>query len=123
MKHQSSLARVCACLLLAMAGAHAHARQAPAAAADPHAAVPATEYRSVLGHKPDAAPEASPDRNWTRANDSVAATDSMSLTMKGMGAHANRAGHEDHGAAPATDPHAGHTGHAGHDMKKDKETP
>jgi len=99
MKHQSSPARVCACLLLAMAGVHAHARQPPAAAADPRAAVPATRYQSVLGHKPDTAPEASADRNWTRANDTVAAINSMSLTMKGMG------------------------GHAGHDMKKDKETP
>jgi hypothetical protein len=94
MKHQSSAARVCACLLLAMAGVHAHAQQAPAAAADPQAAVPATRYQSVLGHKPEAAADASPDRNWSGANDTVAATNSMSLTMKGMAGH----GGHDHAA-------------------------
>ena len=94
MKHRSSPARACACLLLAMAGVHAHAQQAPAAAADPEAAVPATAYQSVLGHKPEAAPDTSPDRNWTRANDTVAATNSMSLTMKGMAGH----GGHDHAA-------------------------
>lgn len=97
MKHQSSPARVCACLLLAMAGAHAHAQQAPAAAADPQAAVPATRYESVLGHKPEAAADASPDRNWSGANDTVAATNSMSLTMKGMAGH----GGHDHAAMQA----------------------
>ncbi len=108
MKHQSSLARVCACLLLAMAGVHAHAQQAPATAADPQAAVPATRYQSVLGHKPEAAPDTSPDRNWTRANDTVAATNSMSLTMKGMGGH----GGHDHAAMQDMQK-----------MKKPKETP
>jgi len=97
MKHRSSPARACACLLLAMAGVHAHAQQAPAAAADPQAAVPATRYQPVLGHKPEAAPDASPDRNWTGANDTVAATNSMSLTMKGMAGH----GGHDHAAMQA----------------------
>lgn len=94
MKHHSILARVGACLLLAMAGVHAHAQQAPAAAADPQAAVPATQYQSVLGHKHEAPPQASPDRNWPQANDTVAATNSMSLTMKGMADHGGHDGHD-----------------------------
>lgn len=120
MKHPSSLARAGACLLLAMAGVHAHAQQALSAAADPQAAVPATRYQPVLDKKPEAAPDASPDRNWVAGNATVAAANSMALTMKAMGGHA---GHEGHGAAPAADPHAGHAAHAGHEMKKDKETP
>jgi hypothetical protein len=113
-------ARVAACLLLAAAGIHAHAKQAMQAAADPQAAVPATRYQSILGKPAEAAPDTSPDANWVASNETVAATNSMALTMKAMGG--------DHGQA--ADPHAGHGGHAmppdphtGHDMKKDKETP
>jgi hypothetical protein len=95
MNTQITLARACACLLLSMAGAHAHAQQTPAAAADPQAAVPATRYQSALGKQPEAAPTSSPDQNWVAGNETVAATNSMSLTMKMRG--------------QASDPHAGHT--------------
>jgi hypothetical protein len=124
MNYPSSLAGVGACLLLAMAGIHAHARQAQAAAADPQAAVPATRYQSVLAPKPEAAPETSPDRNWVAGNQTVAATNSMSLTMKAMGGQAARAGHAGHGEAAPADRHADHMQHGmQHDMKTDRETP
>jgi hypothetical protein len=85
MNTQFTLARAAACLLLAMAGAHAHARQAaPAAAADPQAAVPATRYQSALPARSEAAADGSPDRNWVANNQKVAATNSMALTMKPM---------------------------------------
>jgi hypothetical protein len=92
---KTNVARACACLLLAVAGAPAYAQQTPAVA-DPQAAVPATRYEPMLGQRPDAAPASSPDRNWVAGNAAVAATNSMSLTMKPM-------------AGQAADPHAGHT--------------
>jgi hypothetical protein len=109
MNTQITLARACACLLLAMAGTHAHAAQIQAAAADPQAAVPATRYQSALGKQPDAAPTSTPDQNWVADNETVAATNSMSLTMKPMASHGG--GHAGHGdtQAQAADPHAGHT--------------
>jgi hypothetical protein len=82
--------RAAACLLLAAASAHssasasASAPQPVQAAADPKAQVPATTYRPALGYKLEAAPAASPDRQWKESNATVAATHSMSLTMKGM---------------------------------------
>ena len=85
MNTQFTLARAAACLLLAMAGTHAHARQAaPAAAADPQAAVPATRYQSALPAPSEAAADGTPDRNWVASNRKVAATNSMALTMKPM---------------------------------------
>jgi hypothetical protein len=80
--------RAAACLLLAAASAHASAsapQPVQAGAADPQAAVPATTYRPALGYRVEAAPAASPDRQWRESNATVAATNSMSLTMKGMG--------------------------------------
>jgi glucose/arabinose dehydrogenase len=73
--------RAAACLLLATSAQ----ASAQAGAADPQAAVPATTYRPALGYKVEAAPAASPDRQWKESNATVAATHSMSLTMKGMG--------------------------------------
>jgi hypothetical protein len=90
-------ARAAACLLLAMAAVHVHAQESVAAAADPQAAVPATRYQSALSYRPEAAPEASPDRNWVAGNTTVAATNSMALTMKPMDAHAGH-GQHDHAA-------------------------
>jgi hypothetical protein len=104
MKTQVHLARAAACLLLAMAGAHVHAQQATSAA-DSQAAVPATRYQSALGKRPEPAPESSPDRNWVASNQTVAATNSMALTMKPMGGQ-------------AADPHAGHAGMHGMGMDK-----
>jgi hypothetical protein len=98
MNTQISLARAAACLLLAAAGAQVHARQS---AADPQAAVPATRYQSALDQRPEAAPKASPDANWVASNQTVAATNSMALTMKTMPA----------GQGQAADPHAGHAQH------------
>lgn len=95
MNTRISLARAAVCLLLAAAGVQAHARQA---AADPQASVPATRYQSALDQRPEAAPAASPDANWVASNETVAATDSMGLTMKPM-------------KAQAADPHAGHAQH------------
>jgi hypothetical protein len=102
MNHQYRLARACACLLLSLGGVHAHAQQAVPAAADPQAAVPATAYQSALAHRPEAAPTSTPDATWVANNQTVAATNSMALTMKGMAGHGQ-----------AADPHAGHAGHAG----------
>jgi hypothetical protein len=96
MKNQFALARACACLLLATAGAHVHAQQTQAAAADPQTGVPATRYQSTLGQRPEAAPATTPDQNWVASNETVAATNSMSLTMKMRG------------QAQTADPHAGH---------------
>ena len=103
MKIQHQLARAAACLLLAASSVHAHAQQA----ADPQAAVPATSYQSALARPAEAAPTGSPDANWVKSNETVAATNSMALTMKGM------AGHTGHGnsQAQAADPHAGHVMH------------
>ena len=93
MNFEYHLARAAACLLLAAAGAQVHAEahaQLPlqAAAADPQASVPATHYQSALDYRPPAAPATSPDRNWVASNQTVAATNSMALTMKPMAGHA-----------------------------------
>jgi hypothetical protein len=97
MKTQIALARACACLLLATAGAHVHAQQTPAAAADPQAAVPATQYQPLIAQRAEAPAAGSPDQNWVAGNQAVAATNSMSLTMKMRG------------PAQSADPHAGHS--------------
>jgi hypothetical protein len=102
MNHQYQLARACACLLLSLGAAQAHAQQAVPAAADPQAAVPATAYQPILGARPEAAPTSTPDATWVASNQTVAATNSMALTMKSMASHGQ-----------AADPHAGHAGHAG----------
>jgi hypothetical protein len=92
MNYQYRLARVAACLLLATAGVHAHAQlPAQAAAADPQASVPPTRYQSALDYRPPAAPATSPDRNWVASNQTVAAANSMALTMKPMAGHAAHA--------------------------------
>jgi len=108
MNFEYKLARLAACLLLASAGVPAHA-QLPlqAAAADPQASVPPTRYQSALDYRPPAAPATTPDRNWVASNATVAATNSMALTMKPMTGHAGHAaagGDQDQ----AADPHAGH---------------
>jgi len=94
---------VCACAWL-LPAADSLAQSAPpvlTGAADPGASVPATTYQPAIGN-----------------NATVAAYNSMSLTMKMKGMHAPPA------AAPA-DPHAGHAApaapvehaeHAGHAM-------
>ncbi|MFC5547512.1 hypothetical protein [Massilia aerilata] len=94
MKIQYPLARAAACLLVAASSVHAHAQQA----ADPQAPVPATGYQSTLAKPGEAAPAATPDANWVKSNQTVAATNSMALTMKPM-------------ASQAADPHAGHAMH------------
>lgn len=94
MKIQYPLARAAACLLLAASSVHVHAQQA----ADPQAAVPATSYQPALAKPAEAAPAATPDANWVKSNQTVAATNSMALTMKPM-------------ASQAADPHAGHAMH------------
>jgi hypothetical protein len=93
-----------ACLLLAMAAVHAGSNaQAPlpsqAAAADPQAPVPPTRYQSALGYRPAQAPATTPDRNWLAANQTVAAGNSMALTMKPMAGHAQH----DHAGMHGTD--------------------
>lgn len=95
----SRRAALLAAVLLA-AGALPAAAQAQSGAADPQAAVPATIYKPAIVYRPEAANGSTPDRNWAQNNAIVAATNSMSLTMKGM-----------QGAA---DPHGG--AHAGHAM-------
>ena len=98
MNTQYQLARAAACLLLATSSVHAHAQQAARDAADPQAAVPATGYQSTLAKPAEPAPAATPDANWVKSNQTVAATNSMALTMKPM-------------ASQAADPHAGHAMH------------
>jgi hypothetical protein len=111
MNHPFSVARAAACLLLAAAGLPVHAQQAAQAAADAQAAVPATRYQPALNYRPEAAPETRPDANWVASNQTVAATNSMALTMKSMNGQ----------PAPASaDPHAGHAGMHGMDMDMDK---
>ncbi len=108
--YRSASARAAACLLLATAGVHVHAQETGAAAADPQAAVPATRYESALSHRPEAAPETSPDRNWVAGNAKVAATNSMALTMKPMNGHDHAAmsGMDMKTPARTPDPHAHH---------------
>jgi len=96
MKIQYPLARTAACLLLAVSSVHAHAHAQQAA--DPQASVPATSYQSTLAKPAEAAPASTPDANWIKSNQTVAATNSMALTMKPM-------------ASQAADPHAGHNMH------------
>ena len=109
MNTQIALARASVCLLLAAASVHAHARQA---AADGQASVPPTRYQSTLDQRPRSAPASSPDAGWAASNETVAATDSMTLTMKPMNTQAAdpHAGHAMPPAAPA-DAHAGHAQH------------
>jgi len=93
----SRRAALFAAVLLA-AGALPAAAQAQSGAADPQAAVPATVYQPAIVYRPEAANDSTPDRNWAQNNAIVAATNSMSLTMKGMkGA-----------AGPHSGPHSGH---------------
>jgi hypothetical protein len=108
MKNQTQLARAAACLLLAASSLHVHAQNA----ADPQAAVPATSYQSTLGKAAEAAPSATPDANWVKSNETVAATNSMALTMKPKAGQAAdpHAGHV-MPAQQSADPHAGHAQH------------
>ncbi len=108
MKNRFRIARAGACLLLSASAAYPfHAQAQTQRAADPQAAVPATRYQSVLGARPESAPAGTPDQNWVAGNQTVAATNSMALTMKPMAGHA---GHGD-AAARTADPHAGHDMH------------
>lgn len=113
MQHASSIMRA-ACLLLGLGAAQAMA-QVAASAADPAATVPATVYKPAIGQRPDAEPDTTPDQHWVAGNATVAAYNSMSLTMKGMKGHAASApaAAQAPAAAPA-DPHPGHGTHAGH---------
>ena len=83
--------------------------QAPAGAADPHAAVPSTRYQPAIDAQAAPAPAASPDQGWRDANATVGGRNPMQLTMPGMG------GEHQHDAAPAatgktTTPHEHHAG-------------
>lgn len=108
MKTRLPFARAGTCLLLAASGALAHAgayAQAQALqAAEPQVPVPPTRYESVLGQHAEATAAGSPDQNWVAGNQTVAATNSMALTMKNMGAHGGHA----EPAPQAKDQHAGH---------------
>lgn len=104
MKQSPFRAGALACLLLAAASASAQ----QAGAADPQAAVPATDCRPAIDYRAPARPAASPDANWRASNDTVARTNSMALTMKSMGGHA---GHQmDDMAPPAAAPQQQHEG-------------
>jgi hypothetical protein len=95
--YQWASARAAACLLLATAAVHVHAQESVAAAADPQAAVPATRYQSALNYRAEPAADTSPDQNWVAGNATVAATNSMALTMKPMQGQAGH-GQHDHAA-------------------------
>ena len=133
MQHRVPFVRAGACLLLAASAFHAQAQTRHAA--DPQAAVPATRYQSALGARLAAAPSTTPDQNWVAGNQTVAAINSMALTMKPMAGHGGHmaaqapapqaadphAGHA-MAAAQSADPHAGHAGHAGmHGMAMGKQ--
>ena len=87
--------------------------QAPAGAADPHAAVPATRYQPAIDAQAAPAPAASPDQGWRDANATVGGRNPMQLTMPGMG------GEHQHDAAPAATGKTAtpHEHHAGMDMQ------
>jgi hypothetical protein len=68
---------------------------APAGAADPTAAVPATRYQPAIDGRAAPAPAASPDQGWRAANATVGGRNPMRLTMPGMD------GEHQHDAAPA----------------------
>lgn len=67
-----------------LCAAQAAAQSARLHAADPCAAVPPTHYQDAIAYHVEAAPNASPDRNWAQANSLAAATNSMALTMRAM---------------------------------------
>lgn len=103
----------CACAWLLPAADSLAQSAAPilTGAADPGASVPATTYQPAIGYRPEAGIDTPPDRNWAASNATVAAYNSMSLTMKMKDMHAPADPHAGH-AAPAE--HAGHAGHAMH---------
>lgn len=111
----------CACAWLLPAADSLAQSAAPAltGAADPRASVPATTYQPAIGYRPEAGNGTPPDRNWVASNATVAAYNSMSLTMKMKGMHAPAATapadpHAAHAAAAAPAEHAEHAGHAMH---------
>ena len=79
----NALARAVACAALALPASAAIAQATPPAA-DPHAAVPAARYENPIGYRVDPAPHTTPDQTWVQSNATVAGTNAMSLTMKGM---------------------------------------
>ena len=114
----------CACAWLLPAADSLAQSAAPVltGAADPGASVPATTYQPAIGYRPEAGNGTPPDRNWVASNATVAAYNSMSLTMKMKGMHAPaptapadpHAAHAGHTAAAAPAEHAEHAGHAMH---------
>ena len=112
----------CACAWLLPAADSLAQSAAPVltGAADPGASVPATTYQPAIGYRPEAGIDTPPDRNWVASNATVAAYNSMSLTMKMKGMHAAAApvdpdaGHAGHTAPAAPAEHAEHAGHAMH---------
>ncbi|WP_323144337.1 hypothetical protein [Massilia phyllosphaerae] len=111
----------CACAWLLPAADSLAQSAAPilTGAADPGASVPATTYQPAIGYRPEAGIDTPPDRNWAASNATVAAYNSMSLTMKMKGMHAPAATaptdpHAGHAAAAVPAEHAEHTGHAMH---------
>jgi hypothetical protein len=69
-------------LLPALSAAQAQDARTQAPAGDPAAAVPATIYRPAIAWRPEAAPDAPPDRRWADSNAAVAGYNAMALTMK-----------------------------------------
>ena len=87
--------------------------QAPAGAADPQAAVPATRYQPAIEGQAAPPPAASPDQGWRAANATVGGRNPMQLTMPGMGSE------HQHGAVSADTGKTAmpHEHHAGMDMQ------
>jgi hypothetical protein len=105
----------CACAWLLPAAGSLAQSAAPVltGAADPGASVPATTYRSAIGYRPEAGIDTPPDRNWAASNATVAAYNSMSLTMKMKGMHAPAGPHAGHASPAVPAEHAGHAMHGG----------
>ncbi|TQK11050.1 hypothetical protein [Herbaspirillum sp. SJZ107] len=106
----------CACAWLLPAADSLAQSAAPVltGAADPGAKVPATTYQPSIGYRPEAGAGTPPDRNWVASNATVAAYNSMSLTMKMKGMQAPADPHAGHAAPAATTAPAEHAGHAMH---------
>lgn len=81
LKQPLSLAAFWLACAYATSAAAGDAAPVLARAADPAAAVPPTRYQPALPYFPAPAAATSPDQHWADANRTVAAYDSMSLTM------------------------------------------
>jgi hypothetical protein len=89
------------CLLAGACLGAAAQTSAPATAADPQAAVPATRYQPAFAWRVEPPPSASPDRRWQDSNAVVAGKPPMTMAMPMPD---TPAAHAAHAATDATQP-------------------